>query len=544
MNEKSLMKQEIEKIIARYQGRTYKQRKDHVLIVDSDESPQEIMADCRTVPGIITERGCCYAGCKGVVVGPLKDTVAITHGPVGCGYYSWLTRRNRARKNAPEDHNFLTYCFTTDMQEGDIVFGGEKKLQKAITEVVEIFHPKSIMICATCPVGLIGDDIKSIARWAEKTYNIQTIAYSCEGYKGVSQSAGHHIANNGLYEYVIGTGTAPKKPYSINLFGEYNIGGDGWEIERILKTIGYNLISIMSGDGSVERLRNAHNADLNLVQCHRSTNYNAELMREQYGTDWVKVNFLGMDLSVRPIFFVVALYFGDKNLINKTEEVISSELAMIQDDIDKYKKICKGKTVALFVGGSRANYFQGLFEEIGMETVLAGFEFAHRDDYEGREVIPFIKENADNKNIPSLKVERDEKRYRLFLSREKFEELSKEMDLNYFKGMIKIMNDGSLVVDDINHYELESFMKLLKPDLFGSGIKEKYVVHKMGSLSKQIHSYDYSGPFAGFRGAVIFARDVAMGLTAPVWKMITPKWKRNIDESGTELEGRYVREVS
>lgn len=524
MNEKSGMKKEVEKIMGKYPPKTYKNRKGHLLVVDAEEAPQEMVADCRTVPGIITERGCCYAGCKGVVVGPLKDTIALTHGPIGCGYYSWLTRRNRARKNEGETQNFLNYCFSTDIHESEIVFGGENKLKLAIGEIVSIFKPKSIMICATCPVGLIGDDIQGVARWAEKEYGIQTIAYNCEGYKGVSQSSGHHIANNGLFKHIIGTGNAPKKKYSINMLGEYNIGGDGWEIERLLKTIGYNILSIMSGDGSVERLRTAHQADLNLVQCHRSTNYNAELLREKYGTDWIKVNFLGIRSTMKALRDI-AMYFGDSDLISRTEELISEELAAIQPDIDRYKKICKGKTVALFVGGSRANHFQGLFEEIGMETVLAGFEFAHRDDYEGREVIPTIKENADNKNIENLTVGRDEKLYRLLLSPEKYEEMKGKMELNDFKGMIKIMTDGSVVVDDLNHYEMESFMKLLKPDLFGSGIKEKYVIHKMGKLSKQIHSYDYSGPFAGFRGAAIFARDVAMGLTAPVWQLIKPKWK-------------------
>lgn len=97
------------------------------------------------------------------------------------------------------------------MQETDVVFGGEK-LKQAITEAVDIFKPKSIMICSTCPVGLIGDDINAVARWAQDTYGVQTIAYSCEGYKGVSQSAGHHIANNGLYKNIIGTGTGRIRP--------------------------------------------------------------------------------------------------------------------------------------------------------------------------------------------------------------------------------------------------------------------------------------------------------------------------------------------
>ena len=539
VNDVKKMNEKLNEINDKYIASTYKNRKGHTLIVNSAEIPQEIIADTRTIPGIITERGCTYAGCKGVVVGPLKDTVAITHGPIGCGYYSWLTRRNKARTNEEETDNFLTYCFSTDMQESDIVFGGEKKLKQAISEVVDIFHPKSIMICSTCPVGLIGDDINAVASWSEKEYGIQTIAFSCEGYKGVSQSAGHHIANNGLFKHVIGTGNAPLKQYNVNILGEYNIGGDGWYIESMLKSIGYNIISVMSGDGTVERLKSAHKADLNLVQCHRSINYVAEMLRERYGTDWLKVNFLGIDSTIQALRDI-AKYFGDPVLIERTEKLIAEEMAIITPEIEKYKKICAGKTAALFVGGSRANHFQNLFKSIGMDIVLAGFEFAHRDDYEGREVIPNIKLNADNKNIENLVVEKDVQNYRLVIPREKFEQLKAEgMSLNYFGGMFKVMDDGAVVVDDINHYEMESFMKLLKPDLFGSGIKEKYVIHKMGKLSKQLHSYDYSGPFAGFRGAAIFARDVAMGLSTPAWSLMVPKWKRT-----PLLDAEYVKEVA
>jgi len=42
----------------------------------------------------MTIRGCAYAGSKGVVWGPIKDMIHISHGPVGCGQYSWAARRN------------------------------------------------------------------------------------------------------------------------------------------------------------------------------------------------------------------------------------------------------------------------------------------------------------------------------------------------------------------------------------------------------------------------------------------------------------------
>ena len=34
-----------------------------------------------------------------------------------------------------------------------------------------------------------------------------------------------------------------------------------------------------------------------------------------------------------------------------------------------------------------------------MTSVAAGYEFAHRDDYEGRRVLPTIKVDADTRNI-------------------------------------------------------------------------------------------------------------------------------------------------
>ncbi|MCX7920559.1 MAG: nitrogenase molybdenum-iron protein alpha chain [Clostridia bacterium] len=531
------MKDKLNKMLEKYPAAVFKNRKEHIIVKEADsEQPQSITANTRTVPGIITNRGCCYAGCKGVVLGPLRDAVVLTHGPIGCGYYTWGTRRNKGRTEGDE-LNLLNYCFSTDLQEGDIVFGGEKKLRQAITEAVEIFKPKSIMICSTCPVGLIGDDINAVANWAQKEYGIQVLAFSCEGYKGVSQSGGHHIANNGLIKHIIGTGERAVGKYSINLLGEYNIGGDGWEIERVLKKIGYDIVSVMTGNGTVEELKNAHMAQLNVVQCHRSINYIGEMMQTKYGTDWIKVNFIGIKSTMKSLRDM-AVYFDDPDLMARTEEVIAEEFSEIAPIMEEYKKICQGKTAALFVGGSRAHHYQLLLEDLGVETVLAGYEFAHRDDYEGREVLSTIKEDADSKNIESLDIEPDSTHYRVVLSQERLEKIKDQIPLNYYEGMMKQMKNGSLVVDDLNHFETEELLKILKPDIFCSGIKDKYVAHKAGIFSKQLHSYDYSGPYAGFKGAVNFARDIAMGITTPSWKYVIPPWKTQPMLEGSLIGGK------
>ncbi|VBB07459.1 nitrogenases component 1 alpha and beta subunits signature 1 [Lucifera butyrica] len=517
--------QQLEEMLSQYSPKVQKNRKKHMFVRDTSLEHQQIEANTRTIPGVITNRGCAFAGCKGVVLGPLKDMVHIVHGPVGCAFYTWGARRNKAKSEDPTQ-NFMNYCFSTDMQESDIVFGGEKKLAKVIDEVVEIFKPHAITVSATCPVGLIGDDINAVAKAAEERHGIPIMAFSCEGYKGVSQSAGHHIANNILMDRVIGAGDLEKAPgkFPINMLGEYNIGGDSWEIERVLKEIGYTIVSVMTGDGSYEELKNAHVAELNLVQCHRSINYIAEMLETKYGTPWLKVNFIGIQSTIESLRNM-ALYFNDPGLLQRTEEVIAREAAKAEKGLEQYRKICEGKTAFCFVGGSRGHHYQGLFAELGIETVLAGYEFAHRDDYEGRQVIPDIKLDADTKNIPELHVKQDERRFCLKLTPEKMAELKAKIPLSYYAGMSVEMKDGTVIVDDLNHFETELFIKLLQPDIFASGIKDKYVVQKMGIPAKQLHSYDYSGPYAGFGGAVNFARDVSMAFASPTWNFIVPPWK-------------------
>jgi nitrogenase molybdenum-iron protein alpha chain len=101
------------------------------------------------------------------------------------------------------------------------------------------------------------------------------------------------------------------------------------------------------------------------------------------------------------------------------------------------------------------------------------------------------------------------------------------------------MAKNVLVIDDINHYESEKMIELYKPDVFCAGIKEKYVVQKMGVPCKQLHNYDIGGPYAGFEGAANFYREIDRLVNTRIWKLITPPWleKKN-GESGPPLAAR------
>jgi nitrogenase molybdenum-iron protein alpha chain len=267
--------------------------------------------------------------------------------------------------------------------------------------------------------------------------------------------------------------------------------------------------------------------------CHRSINYLAEMMEKKYGIPWFKVNFVGAGATSKSLR-KIAQYYQDEKLLKQTEEVIAREMAEVEKVRLDVKSRCEGKTAVLYVGGSRAHHYQELLREIGVNILSAGYEFAHRDDYEGRKVMPGIVVDADSRNIEELSVQADPSRFRPRLSEE--EKARREAEgfaFNDYDGMMSEMPDNTLIIDDCNHYELEELLDRYHPDLVCAGIKEKYVVQKRGIPMKQLHSYDYMGPFAGFRGAINFYKEIDRLLNCSAFKFTKAPWDESPELSAT-----------
>jgi nitrogenase molybdenum-iron protein alpha chain len=255
----------------------------------------------------------------------------------------------------------------------------------------------------------------------------------------------------------------------------------------------------------------------------------AEMMEVKFGIPWIKVNFIGAEQSAKSLR-KIGKFFGDQKLIDRIEEVIAQEMAALRPVLEDVKSRLQGKTAAMFVGGSRAHHYQHLFKDVGMLTVAAGYEFAHRDDYEGRAVLPSIKVDADSRNIEELDVAADPTRYQPRKTPEQLAAL-KAGGFNFkdYDGMMSEMKKSVLVIDDISHHEIEKLIELYHPDIIGSGIKDKFVIEKFGVPCKQLHSYDYGGPYAAFTGAANFYREIDRMINTKVWKLITPSWKKPAD---------------
>ena len=476
----------IQEVLEVYPEKAKKDRAKHLAVNDQsiEQSKKCITSNRKSLPGVMTIRGCAYAGSKGVVWGPIKDMIHISHGPVGCGQYSRAGRRNYY-VGTTGVNTFGTMNFTSDFQEKDIVFGGDKKLAKLINEI-ELLFPlnKGISVQSECPIGLIGDDIEAVSKKAAKEINKPVVPVRCEGFRGVSQSLGHHIANDAIRDWVLprrDTQEFAGTPYDVAVIGDYNIGGDAWSSRILLEEMGLRVIAQWSGDGTIGEMEMTPNAKLNLIHCYRSMNYIARHMEEKYSIPWMEYNFFG-PTKVAESLRAIAAHFDDK-IKEGAERVIAKYQPLMQAVIDKYKPRLQGKKVMLYVGGLRPRHVIGAYEDLGMEVVGTGYEFAHNDDYD---------------------------------------------------RTIKDMGNATLLYDDVTGFEFEEFVKRVKPDLVGSGIKEKFIFQKMGVPFRQMHSWDYSGPYHGYDGFAIFARDMDMTVNNPCWTKMQAPWLKKSEPEAVQ----------
>ena len=186
--------------------------------------------------------GCAFDGAK-IALQPITDVAHLVHGPIACEGNSW---DNRGAKSSGS--KLYRTGFTTDMNENDIVFGGEKRLYKSIKEIIDKYDPPAVFVYQTCVPAMIGDDIDAVCKAAAKNSASRCIPVNAPGFVG-PKNLGNKLAGEAILDHVIGT-EEPEytTPYDINIIGEYNLSGELWQVKPLLDELGIRILSCISGD--------------------------------------------------------------------------------------------------------------------------------------------------------------------------------------------------------------------------------------------------------------------------------------------------------
>ncbi len=444
---------------------TIPEREKHCYIKEEGEDTTQYLpsSNIETIPGSLSERGCSYCGAKLVIGGVLKDTIQMIHGPIGCSYDTWHTKRY------PSDNgNFqLKYSWSTDLKEKHIVFGGEKQLKKSIKEAFAEFPDINRMIVyTTCTTALIGDDPKAVAKEVlEEMPDVDIFVVECAGFAGVSQSKGHHVFNMGWMEQKVGT-FEPEihSPYTINFIGDYNIQGDTFVLEKYLEKLGIQIIAHFTGNGTYDQLRGMHRAKLNVVNCARSAGYIANELKKSYGIPRLDIDSWGFDYMQEGLR-KIGIFFG---LEDKVEVLIAEEIARWQAKLDWYKERLSGKKVCIWTGGPRLwHWTKALEDDLGMQVVAMSSKFGHQEDFE---------------------------------------------------KVIARGRTGTIYIDDGNELEFFEVLEMVKPDLILTGPRVGELVKKLHIPYVNGHGY-HNGPYMGFEGSVNMARDMYNAIYSPLMQL-------------------------
>ena len=419
-----------------------------------------IAVECNkaSLAGSVSQRACVFCGSR-VVLYPIADALHLIHGPIGCAAYTWDIRG--ALSSGPELHRL---SFSTDLQEKDVIFGGEKKLYASVSELIDKYKPNAAFIYSTCIVGVIGDDVESICRRLESEKGIPVIPVQAPGFQG-SKKDGYKVACEAIFK-LVGTRNKPIPAKSINILGDFNLAGELWMLLEYYKKMGVHVNATITGDGRVDDICNAHNAALNVVQCSGSMNYLARLMKDEYNVPSMRVSYFGIE-DMSDALYDVARFFKDDEMMQKARELVKEELGRLMPELAWYKEQLQGMKAAIYVGGAfKAISLVKALRLIGVQSVIVGSQTGTPEDYE------IIR---------------------------------------------TICDEGTIIVDDSNPVELAHFVKEKQANIFIGGVKERPIAHKIG-LGFCDHNHERKEPLAGYEGMMNFAKEIYATAMSPVWK--------------------------
>lgn len=119
----------------------------------------------------------------------MPGTYLVIHGPRGC------------ISTLPEDIGGVSAksnWIVTDLNERDLILGGETKLRGAIQQLCEQEHPERIFVVTTPPVSINNDDAEALVTELETAYSIPILIIPATGFRSKLGTMGYDEALDAL----------------------------------------------------------------------------------------------------------------------------------------------------------------------------------------------------------------------------------------------------------------------------------------------------------------------------------------------------------
>ncbi len=326
------------------------------------------------------------------ILNTLRNAVVIMHAPIGCGVCTISnTGVNQSFKRLRDPSAEGIIWLSTNLDEVDVISGGERKLREAVLFADREFRPDTIIVANGCVPALIGDDIDSILADLETQTAASIVPIHCEGFKTRVMATAYDAVYHGILKKYI------KKPERRNYVTEpdfemlrerYRISRnvnvlnvssmsrqDELELQRLLNAIGLN-VTFIPCYSEPEDFEYSLESSLNISICGTHDDYFLKHIKEKYDIpfliDTIPIGRKNTDRWIVKI----AGYFG---LEKEAQDLITLENKLLDESLDPFRKTLSGKRVFVAGGEVRIVATAEILQDLGMQVV--GFKAHHFDEF-------------------------------------------------------------------------------------------------------------------------------------------------------------------
>jgi len=307
-------------------------------------------------------------------VSEIENAVALVHSPEGCAYFprflptDALRMKLLGRKEPPR-------VYSTELNETDVVYGGEETLEKAILELDRTVKPELIAVVNSCVPAIIGDDIENVVSHVADRVDAAVVTTPSAGFehddRGDSideltmdtinawkkdgeitfgiERCGRLDAMYSLIEQLTEDADTIENSINLDTFGRFHyfedLKGELDEITALLGRMGVTVNVIFPGC-SVSDIRRMSAAELNFM---RRSEKSAQFMQEKYGIDYLFdplcAKYSGLE-GIEQFYRDIASKF---NLDGECEDMLKKEKDAMNYELEGIRRIFTDKTFSLVV---------------------------------------------------------------------------------------------------------------------------------------------------------------------------------------------------
>jgi nitrogenase molybdenum-iron protein alpha chain len=328
------------------------------------------------VKGPFSQGTGCSEQMIGCQAGNIRDAVLIQHAPIGCSasqcYDSSVYRNGLDLRGIPVENLRTT---STNLQEGDLVFGGVGKLRLTIEDVWNFYTPKAIFIGTSCATGIIGDDVDSVAAEYSERLGIPVIPLHCEGFKSKHWSTGFDVTQHGILRQIVKKDPVRQE----DLVNVINLWGSD-VFRPMLKNLNLR-VNYVVDMATVDDLAQMSEAAATVSFCNTLSTYLAEGLEQEFGVPQLKASqpygTKGTDDWIR----------GLAKLTHReelAEKFIASEHERTAPIIAGLREKLKGKRGFVATGSAYSHGLISVLKELGVE-VNGSMVFHHDPIYDNED---------------------------------------------------------------------------------------------------------------------------------------------------------------